>query len=79
MLIRKEEGTIRAQSRVKYFWCLHCERAWSRDQFGLYDDNCPDPECDGWGYGKDIWTWYNIRRCNPEFPKVPVIGKYYSS
>jgi hypothetical protein len=73
------KGEIRAQSRVKYFWCLHCEKAWSADQFGLDNDDCPDKECDGRGWHWDIWNWADLRRNHPEYPTVPVPGSYYST
>jgi hypothetical protein len=63
----------------KYFWCLHCERAYERTQFRQVGklQMCPYAGCSG-DTVTDAWEWTKIREANPIFPKVPKHGVRYA-
>jgi hypothetical protein len=66
------------KDRSKYFWCLHCERAYERTEFrvvGKYQ-MCPYDNCSG-DTVTDAWEWETIRNANPVYPKVPKRGVRY--
>jgi hypothetical protein len=62
----------------KYFWCLHCERAYERTQFRRVAElqMCPYAGCSG-DTVTDAWEWESIRQANPIYPKVPKHGVRY--
>src|SRR5262245_51182844 len=67
------------KDRGKYFWCLHCERAYERIQFrqvGKFQ-MCPYEGCSG-STVIDAWEWEDIKRFNPAYPKVPKRGVRYA-
>jgi hypothetical protein len=66
------------KDRGKYFWCLHCERAYERTRFRQVGklQMCPYPGCSG-DTVTDAWEWESIREANPAYPKVPKRGVHY--
>jgi hypothetical protein len=66
------------KDRSKYFWCLHCERAYERTQFRLVGklQMCPYAGCSG-DTVMDAWEWDEIRRFHAAYPKVPRHGVHY--
>jgi hypothetical protein len=71
---------------AEYFWCLHCEKAYSADDWDKAGEMCfygkewlcPGDGCDG--TTKDAHPWLPgdwPREHHPEYPEVPVIGVYY--
>src|SRR5262245_37406182 len=63
----------------KYFWCLHCERAYERTEFRQVGklQMCPYADCSG-DTVTDAWEWNDIRRANPAYPRVPKHGVRYA-
>jgi len=74
--LHREEAC--GKDRSKYFWCLHCGRAYERTQFRLVGklQMCPYDGCSG-DTVTDAWEWTEIRQLNPTYPKVPKRGVYY--
>lgn len=66
------------KSECKYFWCLHCERAYENGQWREEGElqMCPYDNCDGDAV-LDAWEWSKIREEHPDYPEVPEIGKSY--
>lgn len=66
-----------------WFWCLHCERAfWVSDDEIDTDEkqneiSCSYDECDGFGIGRDIRSWKEIKAGHSDYPLIPVVGKEY--
>src|SRR5947207_1690064 len=67
------------KDRSKYFWCLHCERAYERTQFRQVGklQMCPYDGCSG-DTVTDAWDWEKISEANPVYPKVPKRGVRYA-
>jgi hypothetical protein len=67
------------KDRSKYFWCLHCERAYERREFRQVGklQMCPYAGCSG-DTVTDAWEWNSIRRANPAYPRVPKHGVRYA-
>jgi hypothetical protein len=61
-----------------WLWCLHCERCYRAGEYREIDglQYCPYPDCDGTTV-MDGWTWGNIIRHHPEYPKEPEREKVY--
>lgn len=59
-------------------WCLHCERAYGRQEFRLVGDlqMCPYPDCNGDAV-IDAWPWDKVRAGHEAYPARPKIGKPY--
>lgn len=64
---------------AEYIWCLHCECAYARSAFEEADwVACPTDTCDGSMLDWNSWArgrWPRI--LHPEYPDVPIEGKYY--
>jgi len=54
---------------VKWYWCLHCERAFKGRS------KCPYKGCDG--SSMDRWSWDEVRAINPTYPEVPLEETVY--
>jgi hypothetical protein len=67
------------KDRSKYFWCLHCARAYERSEFRQVGklQMCPYADCSG-DTVIDAWEWNSIRRANPAYPRVPKRGVRYA-
>jgi len=67
-------------------WCLHCEKAFPAGTFRVrvYHDGstgvvcfCPYKGCSGDIVFDGSWTWKEIRKIHPEYPKIPEEGIRY--
>ena len=56
-----------------WLWCLHCERFFQakdlRADIVGGKEGCAFEDCDGAGFGVDIFTWDNWLSQNPELKK----------
>jgi hypothetical protein len=63
-----------------FLWCLHCERAYPKDQiridqsFGL--EMCHYKDCDGDAV-LDAWEWSKLRTWHASYPDQPEMGVSY--
>jgi hypothetical protein len=71
------------EKHVEYYWCLHCERAYHKndlrtviDKAGFIMEMCQYSDCNGDAV-IDAWDWEKIREMHPEYPKNPEIGVQY--
>jgi hypothetical protein len=71
------------ENEVEYYWCLHCERAYHKnelrtvvDEDGFIMEVCHYTDCDGDAV-IDAWDWEKIREMHPEYPEKPEEGKIY--
>ena len=71
----------------KYLWCLHCERAYKKDEYrlvvekGMYGADfemqmCPYIDCDADAV-LDAWPWLKIKAMHDKYPEVPEHGTVY--
>lgn len=58
-----------------YYWCLHCQCVWSREEWEKRDLACPGAGCDGGAF--DMLRWSKVRRDRVIWPAVPVSGSEY--
>jgi hypothetical protein len=59
----------------QFVWCLHCETVHTLEDWKKNGRFCPQPGCDG--SRLDEWPWDEVRGHNPDYPRVPEIGKGY--
>ena len=78
MLKLDREKVFGPDSGSEYMWCLHCERAYQREEFREVDglQMCPYDDCDG-DTVIDALDWNEIREDYPEYPAAPEKGKVY--
>jgi len=69
---------IFGKSKSKHFWCRHCERTYKQDEFRQVGElqMCPYQDCNG-DTVIDAWPWEDVRKGNPDYPRVPERGKVY--
>lgn len=64
-------------SAVAWWWCLHCERVWSRDDLD-HDGEfwaCGGADCDGFEY--DLFDYHKRRReVHPKWPAQVTSGQH---
>jgi hypothetical protein len=67
-------------SQESFLWCLHCERAYPKDQiridpsWGL--EMCHYKDCDGDAV-LDAWAWSKFRDGRAAYPEQPEMGVNY--
>ena len=66
------------EERSDFLWCLHCYRAYRWGEYRLINglQMCPYDGCNGDTF-IDGWTWDFVRKGNPKYPKVPMLGHVY--
>ena len=60
------------ESDTDYLWCVVCERTFRRGHYRQVGEHrlCPYDQCEG-GLLFEPWEWTQVRRANPDYPRVP--------
>ena len=71
------------ENEIEYYWCLHCERAYHKDELrtvvdadGQVMEMCHYEDCDGDAV-IDAWDWADLKEGHPEYPDHPEKKKIY--
>ena len=66
------------RQKSEFFWCLHCERTYKKDEWRTMNglQMCPYPGCGGDAV-LDAWPWEHLRSYHPHYPSIPIPGVVY--
>ena len=67
-MISAYSSEVKCKMKDKFLWCLHCETVF------INKNNINCPYCNAGIL--DIWTYKDLRRYRPEYPKNPKQGDF---